>query len=145
MPIKEFALLQERHPWDLELATCHHFHMQTLGATLSLSIVALCFYSLHGYRYSFNSSFFFYVHLKIGIWLCLSTFKTSKKTWVMALMMSGCSPYTRKKPPHLSPVTPAPFPMHPFIWLSNQRLKQCMYHSAGWCANRPATTSFQKE
>lgn len=58
MPIKEFALLQEQHPWDLELAMCHRFHMQTLEAAVSLSIMALCFYSLHGYCYLLILSFF---------------------------------------------------------------------------------------
>ena len=63
MPIKEFALLEERRPWDVELAMCHRFHVQILGGSLSLSIVALCFYSLHDYHYLFIYSFFSSLHL----------------------------------------------------------------------------------
>lgn len=66
MPIKEFALLQEWCLWDLELATCHRFHMQTLVATLSLSIVSLCCSAFVGIIiYLF--SLFFGAHLKLDI------------------------------------------------------------------------------
>jgi len=53
MSIKVFALLQEQQLQDSVLALCHCFHMQMLGTTLSISIVALGFYSLHGYHYLF--------------------------------------------------------------------------------------------
>lgn len=143
MPIKEFALLRERRPWDLELATCHCFHMQTLGATLSLSIMALCFHILHGCRYLFISSFFFYVHPKLGIWLCPSDSKTNLKSvscgsdevWLLSI---------HQKPPHRSLITPAPCPMPSLAGWQTRGWSNVCTGSADCCADRPATASFRK-
>lgn len=122
MPIKEFALLRERRPWDLELATCHCFHMQTLGASISLSITALAFYSLHRSCYLFIS-LFFDVRLKPGI------FKTSKKSmsggsdevWLLSIL---------QKPPHCSLITPAPS-SHVPVWLVGRADVEVMHTLIG--------------
>lgn len=107
----------------------------TISATLSLSIVALCLYSLHGYHYLFLSSFSD-TCLKLGICLCHSDSKTCKKS-----MSHGSDEVSllsiHQKPPHLSLITPASSLISLFIWLTDQRLKQCLCQLAGWCADRP--------
>lgn len=62
-------------------------------------------------------SLFFYVCLKLGIWLHFSDFKTSLKS-----MSCGYDEiwffFIYKKSPHLSLITPAHSFMSPFIWLA---------------------------